>query len=442
MSDASKRRPGVVPPIRSLFVFLALVPCAVRGQVYGPYSQIHIFGGSALDADGLVVGDGAAPQTGPVTDRAGNLFGTTYVGGRFGSGLVWELKADGSYLDLHDFGGQVQHAQGQLGPDGVYPAGALSLDSEGDLYGTTDQGGLNYGGILFEITAGGAYRALHDFGGSVSGQPDGYYSVSNVVFDSRGNAFGMTNGGGKSNGGVIWEIAKNGSYGVLHSFGPNNSKSDASAGYGSLTVDKHGSVFGCCSSGGPQRSGALWEIDASGTYKVLHFFGGTVSKADGRTGPDGVYPDSGVAMDENGDLYGTTLEGGAGGGISWEFDHAGRYKDLHDFGLMAINASGQWVPDGFNPAQGSVLVDPNGNVYGVCSAGGSYFSRGNLWEYSRTGEYLDLHDFGSNLTEDGGYPFMPLVMDGGGDLLGACQSFGVRNAGNVFMLTRARGANP
>ncbi len=144
------------------------------------------------------VNDGQLPVGGLITDAAGNLYGTTLVGGSGGSGTVFELSPSGStwtFKLLYSFSGN-----GQCGP-----ADTLSMNGAGNLYGTTYCAGIYNNGSVFKLSnteTGWVYTSLHDFtGGSDGGSP---YSA--VTFDTDGALYGTASGGGTFGQGVVWMI--------------------------------------------------------------------------------------------------------------------------------------------------------------------------------------------------------------------------------------------
>ena len=388
---------------RSLFVLLLLCGMALTyGQTFS-YVDLHNFGSGS---------DGQVPSAGVSFDKHGNMFGTTSDGGTNtspnsngqGDGTVWELTDAGIYEVLHDFG---------AGTDGEFPNAVIRFDGAGNLYGTTSLGGAYTYGMIWEITASGVYRDLHDFG---SGD-DGRYP-SPVTFDASGNMYGTTTAGGLNSLGTIWEILANGGYRDLHDFGagtdgfyPDN---------GGVTFDSSGDMYGTASNGGAHGQGTVWEISALGAYSDVHDFG---------AGTDGASPNAGVTIDPAGNLYGTTSEGGLtnNGGMVWEIPATGGYEDLHDFG------NGQ---DGREPNAG-VTRDPTGNLYGTTSYGGANSAPfngaggGMVWEITTTGAYRDLHDFGAG--QDGYFATGGVTSDSAGNLYGPTQCGGTDIAGNFGM---------
>lgn len=436
-------------------------------------TDLHDFGNTVIVANGSSGLDGSYPQDTVTFDSAGNLYGTTFGGGgnaTYGSydpnlgieieaGMVWELEPSGVYKDLHDFGGcsafpcpvTVTNANGTAGPDGWSPYAGVTRDEAGNLYGTTSQGGPNGGGtqgpypgdgIVWEITASGTYKDLHDFGGAVTNAngksgADGATPIGGVTFDSAGNLYGTTNVGGPNNDGMVWEITKSGAYSDLHDFGGTVINANGISGpdgtlpTASVTFDGAGNMYGTAGSGGADKQGIVWEITASGAYKDLHDFGGTITTANGSSGTDGEGPYAAVQFDKSGNMYGTAAGGGSNnGGIVWEIELSGTYKDLHDFGGTVTNANGVTGPDGSAPYLSGVSIDSSGNLHGTTLLGGLYkgyelpynvisAGGGVVWEITASGTYKDLYDFNDGgVGQWGFWPAAGLVLDTAGNMYG------------------------
>jgi hypothetical protein len=322
--------------------------------------------------------------------------------------MVWEITAGGVYKDLHDFGGTVTNSGGIEGPDGVSPIAGVTLDSAGNIFGTTLAGGPNNvnqagGGIVWEITVAGGYKDVHDFGGTVinaSGKkgPDGV-EPAGLAFDKVGNLYGTTDFGGPNGAvrgsGIAWEITVAGKYKDLHDFGgtvtiaSGKRGQDGGTPFGGVALDASGNLYGTADFGGANAGGMVWEITTVGVYKDLHDFGGKVTNADGKGGLDGLQPWSGVKFDAAGNMYGTTDNGGPNtignitAGIVWEITAAHVYKDLHDFGANVTNSDGSTGPDGNFPYYAGVTFDRSGNMFGTTQYGGAYSGgAGLVWEIS------------------------------------------------------------
>jgi len=237
---------------------------------------------------------GSQPAAGLIFDSAGNLYGTTQFGGR-GFGNVFELtpNKDGSWKEkvLHSFNGK----------DGFWPAAGLVFDSAGNLYGTTPQGGPHNCGTIFELTSNqdGSWKekVLHSFD-----EKDGNNAASALIFDSLGNLYGTASTGGVSdceNGcGLVFELTPNedGSWkeSVLHFFDRNGK--DGYLPESSLVFDSSGNLYGTTAGGGPNNAGIVFQLSPSGNgswkEKVLHSFNLNYK--------DGYGPDAGLVFDSAG----------------------------------------------------------------------------------------------------------------------------------------------
>jgi len=256
--------------------------------------------------------DGADPA-GIVADNFGNLFVSVTNGGIFNAGLIFGLIAvsfDGHYpSDTYSF-------HGGLDGSGVY--GALILDRAGNLYGTTAGGGYGKAGTVFKLTRSSPQwdkTILHTFQGS----DDGAYPWLGLAFDGAGNLYGTTLYGGSANFGTVYRLTPtpdgNWNENVIYAF---QGGTDGQWPYGSVAVDGAGNVYGTTSFGGLGSSayGTVFRLTPSGdgqwTKTILHTF----------SGPDGAFPDAGLTLDSEGNLYGTTNEGGAyqfqNGGVVFE----------------------------------------------------------------------------------------------------------------------------
>ena len=371
------------------------------------YTDLHDFGGTITLANGSTESDGNQPSSGVIIDSAGNRYGTALFGGAYGEGVVWEITSTGSYKDIHDLGGSITNSNGTSGPDGINPLW-LFVDGQGDLYGTTLFGGPNSrdienhkysGGIAFEITAGGTYKDLHDFGGFTTTstgayEPDGM-DPNSIAVDAFGNVFGTTYEGGmyplndwfdSYGGGTIWEITSAGTYLDLHNFGSNSYDGEGPNGG---TLDGYGNYYGTSQSGGENSAGSLWEMVGGSSYEDLHDFGGTLPGSGIYPVADGSSPNSPVAIDHAGNLFGTTWGGAANNyGEIWKFTPSYLYSDLHDFGGSVLNLLSISVPDGTSPST-SLAFDVQGDLFGATNQGGSN-SAGIAWKLAGVGGFAPI----------------------------------------------------
>jgi uncharacterized repeat protein (TIGR03803 family) len=338
------------------------------------YTVLHSF------SDANSVKGGAEPYAGLISDATGNLYGTTHIGGKYGYGTLFELvkPTTGTTWKF-----ELLHSFDDNGTDGVNPAFAsLVLDAAGNLYGTTPSGGANSAGIVFELvkpTAGTTWKEkiLHTFDNPVDGT-DGATPSAGLAFDSKGNLYGTTTYGdtnGLYNAGTVFELSPTLSggwnyVGVLHNFS-NDTGDGSEPGYGSLLYDASTGVFyGTTIGGGANNLGTVFALspNESGGWNesVLYSFGSYST--------DGVFPYSGLTLDTLGNLYGTTSQGGAGGGTGigpgtvFELSPNGS-EGWSETLLHSFTNNGT---DGFEPYAGVVLDAFTGNLYGTTPGGGTY----------------------------------------------------------------------
>ena len=183
--------------------------------------------------------DGSSPFGTLVLDGSGNLYGTTQEGGTgscpgYYCGTVFRMEPNGNETVLHNF----RDVEG----DGSFPQAGLVRDAKGNLYGTTYYGGGSDVGTVFKVTSKGKETVLHNF----SGAPGGAYPYANLVLDSKGNLYGTTFQGGPSNDGIVFKIAPSGKETTLHAF----SGSDGAYPEAGLLLDKKGNFYGTTTEGG------------------------------------------------------------------------------------------------------------------------------------------------------------------------------------------------
>lgn len=176
--------------------------------------------------------DGSLPQAGVIQDNAGNLYGTTTLGGSSNNGVVFKLATNNAETVLYSFTG---------GADGGQPVGGLISDEAGNLYGTTSGGGTG-SGVVFKVAADGTETTLYTFQGGTDGSnPEGA-----LYLNKFGDLFGTTVSGGANGAGTVFEISAAGTESILYSF---TGGSDGTGPYGSLTPYK-GHLYSTTSNGG------------------------------------------------------------------------------------------------------------------------------------------------------------------------------------------------
>jgi uncharacterized repeat protein (TIGR03803 family) len=382
-------KPRLLHIVAATLAFLLIFNLTTRSQVFG-YSESALWNlGNGTD--------GVQPHSNLIADNSGNFYGTTRFGGIYGGGTVFELTPPstigGSWTEavLWSFGN---------GTDGHNPYIGLTMDARGNLYGTTEFGGLyaepNGGATVFELTppstAGGNWTEsiLWNFGNGA----DGFQIVAGLIIDAGGNLYGTTQCGG-ANGddpfctGTVFELTP------------------------------------------PSALGGNW------TESILWSFDGT----------DGLYPSAGLIMDAGGNLYGTTACGGT-------YGDCGNSDGGTVFELMPPSISGgKWTEsvlwnfgngiDGHSPYAG-LIMDTAGNLYGTTGGGfngpgGGTYNGGTAFELTPPsisgGNWTEsiLRSFGNG--SDGQTPNASLIIDSGGNLYGTTKDGGPWFGGTAFELT-------
>jgi uncharacterized repeat protein (TIGR03803 family) len=358
--------------------------------------------------------DGADPS-GDLILVNGVLYGTTEQGGTvgasYGDGTVYKVTTKGVESVIYTFGTNII--------DGKQPEAGLVRNASGNLYGTTYLGGTTgTKGTVFKVT-GKKEKLLHSF----LGVPDGETPMrGNMVMDSAGNLYGVTNIGGKgacyAGCGTVFKISTAGKTTILHHFQKNNKDGVYPA--GGLIIDSANNLYGTTTAGGNTFGslGTIYRLTTTGKEKILHNFQTT----------EGAAAESGLVRDAAGNLYGTTYGGGIGSnGTVYKLSPAGHLTTLYGFSGLR---------DGGQPWSGLVL-DPKGNVYGTTSIGGGGTCStgcGVIFKVTPTGNETVLHAF--NGTTEGFGSYAGLVRDSKGNLYGTDSGGGdgYCNCGVVFKL--------
>ena len=401
--------------IRLIGGALILLMVAVFGNSGAKASTTEIIYSFAGDEDGEYL------DTDVEIDAAGNLYGTSVLGGEFGGGTVWELSPiAGGWVHtvLYSFTGSA---------DGGEPYKGVTLDAAGNLYGTAVTGGSGSCeggcGVVYKLTnSGGTWTqtVIHAFTGD-----DGSGPGSRVTLDSRGNVYGMTPTGGADGLGTIYELhpRSGGSWAfrVIHDFtgGP-----DGSSGSAGKMVLRGRHLYGAATTGGAGY-GTVFELRSTGMggwdFRTLYEFQGS---------PDGSFPYGALLFDQTGHIYGTTYYGGADGlGSIYQLTRTtgGNWSEQVLYGFQA----GQ---DG-NSSISNLVSDAVGNLYGTTSEGG--LGSGTIFELASNGngtwtESLP-HLFAG--PPDGAFPYAGMVGDGTGIFYGATVHGGASGEGAIYLFT-------
>lgn len=268
---------------------------------YGGYGEVYhvtVSGAMGVLYNFPLNSNGIYP-VGAVANTSSHIYGVTTSGGSTDYGVLYSLTTSSPYTEtiLHNF---------TAGADGIQPRAGVVMSSSGALYGTTYSGSKGYLGTVFSYnTNTQIYKVMHSF----TGTPDGAGPYAELTLDSAGDVLGTTSGGGKYNYGTVFKITAAGQEKILYSF---TGGTDGATPEGQLLLDSAGDIFGSASGGGVSPGnkglGTLWEINADGGFSVLHTFC-TVSGC-----PDGAVPVGQLAWEDGFEgslLVGITQKGGA-----------------------------------------------------------------------------------------------------------------------------------
>jgi uncharacterized repeat protein (TIGR03803 family) len=373
---------------------------------------VYSFGGGA---------DGEYTDTELVRDNAGNLYGTSVQGGIYGGGTVFQVTPAGGHTVLYNFTG---------GVDGGEPYKGVTLDAQGNLYGTavTGGGGSCEGGcgVVFKLTnAGGTWtqNVIHTFLGS-----DGSGPGSPVAIDNHGNVFGTTPTGGASGMGVVYELKRAGGGGwkfaVIHSFTGGNDGGGGSA--SPFLIDAAGNLYGVCTVGGANGFGTVYEMSLiQGKWRLTTLYAF-------KDQPDGALPYGGVIADKAGNLYGTTYYAGAN-----DLGAVYRLTRGHGAWTESVLYSFKGGTDGASPIS-SLVADAAGNFYGTTSDGGAATcSCGVIFKMTRgaAGKWTESVAYRFPGTPQPGFAYNGMVGGSDGNFYGATVHGGSGNDGAVYEFT-------
>lgn len=399
-------------PIRAA-AGLALLSAVLLGAALPALAQtetvLYSFSGGA---------DGSYPLGHLTFDSTGNLYGTTFEGGTYGAGTVFELSPNGNVgwteVVLYSFTG---------GADGGNPfLSHVMFDSAGNLLGTASTGGAYGYGAVFELSfIGGTWTetVLHSFGGG----SDGDSPINGLIIDTAGNLYGLTNFGGANGFGTVFELTpslggwtKKVIYNAETQIGEN----------AALTIDGAGNIFG-------DSLSSVFELlpDTNGSWKsrVIHSF------SDRRGGN---FPVGALVFDKAGNLFGTTAGGTnkSHNGIVYELSPTknGKWTERILFRFTYGRKEGR-------SPQGGIVFDDAGNIFGTTIRGGKYGSYhfvfgGTVYELLAPvgkGSYKEKLLWSFN-GQNGDTPSCSLILDSAGRLYGTAAG-GVGSHGVVFRVT-------
>jgi len=343
-----------------------------------------------------------SPSAGLVSASDGTLYGTTQRGGTNNDGTVFRISTNGAFATLYSFTG---------GNDGANPYAALILGRDGNLYGTTLNGGSSHAGTVFEISTNGTLTPLHSFtGGNDGGNPFG-----GLVQAQNGLLYGTASVGGGSGFGAVYRISTNGAFASLYGF---TGGSDGAYPFAGLVLGDDGNLYGTAAEGGASAAvnlnyGTVFQITLGGLLTPYYSF----------TGSDGAYPYAALTKGSDGNLYGTTSGvAPAGGGTAnpgsiFRISYAGVFTFLYAF------TGGS---DGANP-YASLFQASDGNLYGTTP--GNTTNSGSLFLITTGGALTPLVTFNGG---NGATPYASVVQAVDGNLYGTTSTGGASDGGTIF----------
>ncbi len=294
--------------------------------------------------------DGLNPSAGLMQATDGNLYGTTSDGGAHGAGgTVFKITLSGSLTTIYSFCAVSQCADGQ-GPNSTLVQGV-----DGNFYGTTRTDGVTHAGTVFKLTPSGTLTTLYHFC-SQSNCTDGATPNQILQLASDGNFYGTTlYGGANGQYGTVFKVTPSGALTTLYSFCQQTNCADGDQPYAGLALGADGNFYGTTSLGGANSAGTVFKMTTGGSYTFLHSF---------NPGTDGTESHGALVQTLNGDFYGTTrLAGPHADGTIFQVTPTGTFTTLYTFCAQS------GCPDGSNPFAG--LIATRGNFYGTTSSGGS-----------------------------------------------------------------------
>jgi uncharacterized repeat protein (TIGR03803 family) len=367
--------------VLSIFTLaLLFAALAATAQTYVP---LYTYPGTTSGSTG--VGWPALLSQGP----DGELYSTIETNGTFNFGTVYKITTAGAYTPLYNF-----CAEGS--PcllTGGYPLGGVTLGLDGNLWGTTQNGGKDAMGTVFKITPAGTWTSLYQFNGT-----DGSGPIYPVFSGQDGNMYGVTAFG--AHYGTFFKLTTKGAI-TPHAFIYTN-------GYepNLPTQGSDGNFYGTTQYGGDPTCacGVVYKVTAGGKITVLHTFKGSPT--------DGNRPIGVLVQGSDGDFWGTTYQGGSSGeGTIFKISVSGAYTLVYSFQYASPTFLGEL------PVAGLTL-GTDGNLYGVASRGGTN-GYGAIFEVTTGGTVTFLHSFCSVTgCTDGIVPETPLVQHTNGKFYG------------------------
>jgi len=397
-----------------LLITLIALPLAAPAQ---DFTVLHYFDGA----------NGSNPQSPPVLAGDGNVYGAAGRGGANSAGLIYKLTPQGELSTLYTFCSVASCTDGQFPSFGPIPG------KDGNLYGTTSNGGANNLGEVYKLTPGGTLTVLYSFC-ALANCADGWDPIS-LVGDGKGGFYGTTGQAGAHNNGTIFHLTSQGKLTTLYNFCSQKNCADGTGNFvGSAPIiGADGNIYGLTANGGnddpltcyAQGCGTVFEITPQGQFSTLHTFCNVAGCTDGALP---VW----MIQGSDGNFYGTTSSGGirsTPGGTVFKFTPGGTLTTLYSF--CAAKACGS----GYAPHD--LIQGTGGTLYGTTTFGGNEDQQcqnigcGTIFSLTPPGAFESLHSF--EFSE--GYAPSGVVQSSSNTLEGTTSSGGTGSFGSIFSLT-------
>ena len=357
----------------------------------------------------------------------GNFYGAASAGSYGNTGTIFQITPGGTLKVIYRFCYQSCTTY----PHGSNP-NPLVLGSDGNFYGTTENGGANNEGTFFRITAKGALTTLYSFCG-LKNCADGANPIGSLIQGKDGDFYGITAQGGTSDVqyctetvlgcGTAFKITPTGGLTILYSFCSTTGCSDGPTPTPALVQSKDGNFYGTTANGGSALSGTVFKLASTGTLTTLYTF----AYCNSVDCQNGQYPETGLIQGVDGNFYGTTLNGGVedDAGTVFKITSKGALTTLYSFCHPGC-------ADGTRP--GGLVQGNDGDFYGTTEGGGAH-AQGVIFKITSDGTFATIYSFCAEANcADGGQPFETLVQGTDGKLYGTTLMGGASNVGTVFSL--------
>jgi len=387
-----ERNPSVNSGVKKMILAVTFLLCAAALAGAQTVATVYNFGGGPKSG-------GNPWYVTLVQGTNGSLYGTTYDGGSKNLGTFFSVTTSGTFTLLHSFVGGAA--------DGANPTGGLTMGTDGNFYGTTQQGGSVSEGVVFKMTPVGVITILHTFNAAT----DGAFPWGPPILAADGNFYG-TASDGPGNNGLVYKITSAGAYNTIYTF-------DVTHGYHPIappTQGVDGFLYVPVALGGTNFCGTIVQLTTAGALNNSYDF---------PCGSGGSFPIGPLVQAANGNFYSTTQNGGSNGeGIIYQVTTGLAVTVLHNFGEI--------FGDGELPGAG-LLLATDGNYYGSASEGGA-FDDGMLFNTTTSGSYSGLFSFNNSVNLLQMSPLSPPVQDTNGTLYGMTEFGGKADDGTVYSL--------